>query len=141
MHDVVGALNMQNNASGEIVLRMYNEMTLEARWYNEVGMSDDPFIRFSEAEDYHSLRSFKKYFADIRRAFPDYMLNIDKIVDKGDEVMVRYTISGTQKGDFNGMAPTNEIMYITGIDIFRLSEGKIIMYWNPANQINSAQII
>ena len=49
--------------------------------------------------------------------------------------MVRYTICGTQKNPFMGIAPTNERITITGIDIFRLDNGKVVEHWNAAHQI------
>ena len=51
--------------------------------------------------------------------------------------MTRYTITGTHKAHFMGMAPTNETVNICGIDIFRIESGKVVEHWDAAHQIKA----
>jgi len=67
---------------------------------------------------------------------PDYEFNIDNMIVKGDRVMARYTISGIHKGELMGQPPTNERVTITGIDVFRLDEGKVVEHWDAAHQMS-----
>ncbi len=83
------------------------------------------------------LNAFERFFTAVGEAFPDYELNIDHLITKGDRVMVRYTICGTHKGEFMGMSPTNERMTITGIDVFRLDNGRVIEHWDAAHQMRA----
>lgn len=136
MNGSVATLKGLDNQNSQIVLRIYKETGPGS---GRVYLDQLPHY-FSPPhdieDDYSILRDFKKYFAEIHRAFPDYELHIDKLIEKGDKVMVRYTITGTHENDYNGLTPTHERVTITGLDIFRLSGGKIAMHWNPATQVN-----
>jgi predicted ester cyclase len=84
-----------------------------------------------------SLRAFGRFFSDISEAFPDFEITINNLLVKGDRVMARYTIMGTHKKHFLGVAPTFKKMMVTGIDVFRLSNGKVVEHWDAAHQINA----
>src|ERR1700730_19258206 len=42
------------------------------------------------------------------KAFPDLHLDIEQIITSGDHVVVRVHATGTHKGTFAGIAPTNK---------------------------------
>ncbi len=119
----------------EIVYQLYLKAT--NRKYDEMidKSSAHSFTPYTVSAKPSSLKAFNHFFSAVSAAFPDYELYIDNLVSKEDKVMVRYTISGTQKGIFMGMAPTNERMTITGIDIFRLDKGKVVRHWDAAHQV------
>ncbi len=85
------------------------------------------------------LETLNAFLTEVGSAFPDYRLNINNLIVKENRVMVRYTISGTHKKDFRGLAPTNTRMDITGIDVFRLDGGRVIEYSDAAHQIGVAR--
>jgi predicted ester cyclase len=95
------------------------------------------FTQYTASSRPSSVKAFYQFFASMAAAFPDYQLNIDNLIVKGDKVMARYTIMGTHQGDFMGLAPTHQKVTITGIDIFRLDQGKIVEHWEAAHQINA----
>jgi predicted ester cyclase len=82
-------------------------------------------------------QAFRKFFQSIQKAFPDFEINIDSLVVIRDRVMVRYNIQGTHKGNFMGLEPTYQRMTISGIDIFRLDNGRIVEHWDGACQLNA----
>jgi steroid delta-isomerase-like uncharacterized protein len=47
------------------------------------------------------------------------------MIAEGDSVAVRYTMRGTQQGEFLGVAPTRKPFTVRGVDLFRIAEGKI----------------
>ena len=65
-----------------------------------------------------------------RSAFPDLHHSIDDIVAEGDRVVVRGTLSGTQKGDFNGIPATNRKVTFRTIDIHQIKDGVIVETWH-----------
>lgn len=62
-------------------------------------------------------------------AFPDQKTTIDEISVKEDRVATRWTIRGTQYGDFMGIAPTRRQIAISGTCLDRVIDGKIVESW------------
>jgi len=59
-------------------------------------------------------------------AFPDLRFAIDEVIAEKNKVVVPWTISGTHKGEFFGIAPTNKKVSVDGITIHLISDGKIM---------------
>ena len=55
---------------------------------------------------------------------------IEEMIAEGDRVMVRWTSHGTQLGEFNGLPPTSAHTTNSGINIFRIVDGKIVEVWD-----------
>ncbi len=55
---------------------------------------------------------------------------IEEMIAEGDRVMVRWTSQGTQQGEFNGIPPTGAHVTNSGINIFRIADGKIAEAWD-----------
>jgi predicted ester cyclase len=52
--------------------------------------------------------SHKQFIVGLCRAFPDVHFQIEDIVAVGDKLAYRLTVSGTHKGEFQGIPPTNK---------------------------------
>jgi predicted ester cyclase len=113
--------------------------TIIRRVYEEISLLDNASFKLSIAERSWCLKALKDFFFSVREAFPDYVLFISNLKVKGDKVMAKYTISGTQMGSFLGLTPTRQKMTITGIDVFRLNNGAVIEYWDAAHKIEALQ--
>jgi steroid delta-isomerase-like uncharacterized protein len=61
-----------------------------------------------------------------REAFPDLVWTVDDMVADGDTVAVRYTMAGTHRGNFAGVAPTNKAIVAQSMAFYRLAEGQIV---------------
>ncbi len=81
----------------------------------------------------------KRYATMIRTGFPDLQLTHDQTVIAGDTVVIRWSARGTHQGEVMGVAPTGRPMTITGIDIFRLAEGKLVELWQNWDQLGMLQ--
>lgn len=68
-----------------------------------------------------------------RAAFEHLNVTVEDIVAEGDKVAARFTARGVHKGEFMGLAPTGKPITMTGIEIFRLENGKIAELWGEAN--------
>jgi predicted ester cyclase len=56
----------------------------------------------------------------------------DLIAEKG-RVAVRYTARATHVGELFGVLPSGRTVTLTGIEIYRLADGRIAEYWGEAN--------
>ena len=57
---------------------------------------------------------------------PDLRFTIEDIVDEKEKVAVAWTISGTHTGEFMGIPATNKKVYVEGITINHIVDGKIM---------------
>jgi predicted ester cyclase len=68
-------------------------------------------------------------FAGVVAAFPDAHITIDDIFGQGDQVVVRVVVSGTQEGPILGIPASGRHVQWDGVDVYRLSHGKISNIW------------
>jgi steroid delta-isomerase-like uncharacterized protein len=68
----------------------------------------------------------KRFFEMFRDAFPDVTVAIDELVADGDRVAVATTVTGTHEGELMGIEPTGRRVSVTGIDIVRVVDGRIV---------------
>lgn len=70
--------------------------------------------------------AFKQTMSRLRTAFPDLTYTIDDILGEGNSVAVRWHWTGTHRGPFRGVAPTERSVTNTGTAIFRVLDGQIV---------------
>jgi steroid delta-isomerase-like uncharacterized protein len=68
-----------------------------------------------------------------RAAFEHLNVTVEDMVADGDRVAARFTARGVHKGEFMGLSPTGKPITMTGIEIFRIENGKIAELWGEAN--------
>jgi steroid delta-isomerase-like uncharacterized protein len=68
-------------------------------------------------------------FASVVAAFPDAHITIDDIFGQRDQVVVRVVVSGTQQGAILGIPASGRHVQWDGVDVYRLSHGKISNIW------------
>jgi predicted ester cyclase len=66
-------------------------------------------------------------------------LTVDDLIVEGDKAVVRYTITGTHKGAFMGVPPTNKKVTIWVIEIDRFAGGKIVEGWDRFDTLGIMQ--
>ena len=74
-----------------------------------------------------------------RAAFEHLNVTIEDMVAEGDKVAARFTARGIHKGAFMGLPPTGKPITMSGIEIFRIENGKIAELWGEANLIGLMQ--
>ncbi len=65
----------------------------------------------------------------LHSAFPDFKATVNDIIAEGDKVMIRWTCTGTQKGEFMGVPPTGRRVSVGVTDILRMADGKCVEHW------------
>jgi steroid delta-isomerase-like uncharacterized protein len=84
----------------------------------------------SQPSDVRGFEALKQNLRDLRTAFPDISLKIDEIFADGEKVCCRWTGTATHKAEYMGIAPTNKKAKVMGLEIFHLSNFKIVEDWN-----------
>ena len=62
-------------------------------------------------------------------AIPDLHLTAEDIIAEGDKVVVRLTYHGTHRGELMGIPPTGKQATVTGIQVVRIANGRIVENW------------
>ena len=57
---------------------------------------------------------------------PDLKVNVDETVSEMDKLVVAWTLTGTHRGEFLGIAATNRKISVSGITINQIANGKIL---------------
>ena len=81
----------------------------------------------------------KKIAADFRAAFPDLQMTIDLMVAEGDMVVARWTTEGTHTGPWGAVPPTGKRAKFSGVNIFRIENGKVAEIWNHRDDLGVMQ--
>lgn len=74
-----------------------------------------------------------------RNAFPDIQSTAEDVIVEGDKVVERFSASGTFLGEFMGIPPTGNKGGTTGINIFRVANGKIVEHWGNSDDLGMMQ--
>lgn len=74
-----------------------------------------------------------------RAAFEHLNVTVEDMIAEGNNVAARFTAHGIHKGSFMGLPPTGKPITMTGIEIFRIKDGKIIELWGEANLLGLMQ--
>ncbi len=78
---------------------------------------------------------FKAFFTELRTAFPDAHIDPAHVVADDEHVAIAYTLTGTHKGDFNGLAATGKTIAVRGVQIGRFENGKIVERWGSSDEL------
>ena len=88
---------------------------------------DDSFVSESELSGpINGPTGVRKMLQMYLTAFPDLHFEIEQIITSGDHVISRYRATGTHKGDFLGIAPTNTSITLRGCTVGEMKDGKSI---------------
>jgi NTE family protein len=68
-------------------------------------------------------------------AFPDLEFTVDLVAAEDDLAATRWTATGTQRGEWQGIAPTDREVTWQGINIFRIECGQIVESWGEADHL------
>jgi predicted ester cyclase len=74
-----------------------------------------------------------KHIIGVRNTYPDLKLSIDYQIEEGDLVATCYTMRGTHTGSWMGIKPTGKRMEVTGVNIDKIIDNKIVEHGGAAN--------
>jgi steroid delta-isomerase-like uncharacterized protein len=118
-----------------LACRYFDELLNQGRWsvMNELLTED---FRFKLPTDHavSGQEALRGYISYLRNAFPDLKYEVVRQAAEGNKVAMRWRLTGTQKGEFNGVPPTGNHVDEYGIDMFEFWNGKIRSVDVVANQ-------
>jgi len=88
-------------------------------------LSPDVALHFAGQQ----LRGRDRYLAVVAAngdTFDDLVWTVEDMVADGDTVAVRYTMTGTHRGEFAGVPPTGTAVLAQSMAFYRLADGQIV---------------
>jgi predicted ester cyclase len=79
---------------------------------------------------------FKQFIYLLWKAFPDIRIMFDDIIIEGNKVACRYNLTGTHKGGFMDIQPTDKQFRVNGMTIFSFRDKKCIERWNLVDMMS-----
>lgn len=121
--------------------RFYVEQVLNQGDIATVDAVFAPDIQFHyPLGDLNGTVAVKEYVAAVRTAFPDITFTVYDLIGEGDTVAARWSLVGTQTGEFRGEPPTGNKVSLPGNTVFHCVDGKIKELWitfDPAHFVKS----
>jgi steroid delta-isomerase-like uncharacterized protein len=73
--------------------------------------------------------AMKEVFTTLHRAYPDLHVEVEDMVEEGDRVAVRNTVTGTHRGAYMGLPPTGKSVVYNEMFMLRFVNGRIAETW------------
>ena len=83
----------------------------------------------------------RRLLTSVNNSFPDLRHEIIDMVAEGDKVAVRLSVTGTHKGDFQGVPPTGNKLSLDEMGFITIIDGKITEGWISADTMRLMQQI
>ena len=84
---------------------------------------------------------FRELITQYRTAFPDAKFTVEDQIAEGDLVLTRFSVRGTQRGPFMGIAPTGKPVTLSALSLTRLANGKAVEEWERLDTLQMMQQI
>lgn len=96
-------------------------------------ISEDCVQKIGKKEIFIGTDGMKQHLVVLRKTYPDYTMEILRQFEDGETIISEFIMRGTHKGKFIGITPTNKVIEMTGVDIDRVVNGKIVEHGGAAN--------
>lgn len=77
----------------------------------------------------------RAHVAGMLTTFPDFSMKIEDLIAEDDRVVTRVTGEGTHAGRWMNIEPTGSVVKVKGVNIDRVSNGRIVEHWGEADTI------
>ena len=119
-------------------------LSLVQRWFEEVwnqrreqtidDLVTEESVCFTSEGPIRGPGEFReRQFAPFVAAFPDLRVEVEGIIGQGDQVVVRWTASGTHEGEGLGLPPTHRKVTFEGMSWVQVRDGKLMEGWQSSN--------
>ena len=121
--------------NNEDIVKYFYEVIVSKNLLDELPkyIAADCVQRVGEKEIFMGIDGMKQHLVALKKTYPDYTMKIIRQYVTDDYVISEFIMRGTHKGEFFGITPTNEVLEITGVDIDKVIDGKIVEHGGATN--------
>lgn len=118
-------LEVTNSHDEELISKTFDEL-----FDPDAAMAAPLPLEVSGAE------AIKEVFKTLHRAYPDLRVTIEDLIEEGDKVVARNTVTGTHQGEYMGVAPTGKSVTYDEIFVIRFADGRIAQTWGVVDVVS-----
>lgn len=119
-----------------LVLEFYRRVVTEGRFDEIPKYISESYVDHNAPEDAPKGPAVvEMHLRGIRRTFPDFALQTHEVVSENGWVAVRVTGVGTHLGEWFGIKPSGNRVTLRGINLDRVSGGRIVEHWGEADTV------
>src|SRR5215216_2051425 len=112
----------------------------EEVWWGDQGkiaeiVAPDEVHHWGIGDDTTGFEEFSERWDQFFTAFPDLEFTVNLVAAEGDLAATHWTATGTQRGEWQGIAPTEREVTWQGVNIFRIECGQIVESWGEADHL------
>jgi steroid delta-isomerase-like uncharacterized protein len=93
-------------------------------------VSNDHVLHDANNVTVRGIEALREHVLAMRTAFPDLSIVIRDIVADGNLVTARWTVTGTHKGEWDGIAPTGVRIEASGLSFAYVKNGRMVETWS-----------
>jgi predicted ester cyclase len=123
------------NTDNKSLVKDYIELVLNAGDISLIPKYVSPdYVEIYNNKKYSvGIEGAKDHIIGVRNNYPDIKLSINQQIAEGEWVATCYTMSGTHTGSWMGIKPTGKEIMVTGVNIDKIVDGKIVEHGGAAN--------
>lgn len=127
---------MMNNK--ELIKHFY-EVVVSGNLLDEIPqyISEDCMLRTGDDTNFIGVEGMREHLIAVRKTYPDYSMKIIRQYEDGDVIISEFIMRGTHQGEFIGITPTNKVIEISGVDIDKVMNGKIVEHGGATNTFDA----
>ncbi len=134
---------MSEEANRKLFQRYFDEVTNKGNLDLVDEMFAPDYVHHDPANpDPHGVvgvEDVKRHLKELLDAFPDTQFKVDDMIAEGDDIVVRWTATCTHTGDYFGIPPTNKSATLTGMNTWRVENGKAVEGWVSRDDLGLLQ--
>lgn len=122
----------------KVLARYYLEQIFNAQNLAAIDEFYSPeLVDHSDPEDPKaSLEVYRLKIVSLMLTFPDLHVEYQDFTCEADRVFSRYLLSGTHRGEFAGIPATDKRVRVSGMDMLRFREGKVVEHWTELDMLS-----
>ena len=121
------------------IIQYFYEVVVSENLLNELPqyISKDCVQKVGGNEMLIGIDGMRQHLEAVKKTYPDYTMEIIRQFEDGETVISEFIMRGTHKGKFIGIVPTNKVIEMTGVDIDKVVNGKIVEHGGAVNTFDA----
>lgn len=130
---------MSTEENKALLRRLYEEVWNQGNMATVDELLATDYVLHDPAHLVCGPEGFKAYVSAFRAAFPDLHAIVEDQIAEENMAAMRFTARGTHKGELQGIPPTGKQVILSGINIQRIANGKIVENWVSLDALGMLQ--